>query len=259
MTDPCILVSVVRDFCMYEKCIQGNPFVSDCTKHPIDNRPENNAISLCYNGFLDAFDYTRPAWFVFCHEDFQMKEPLLPHLSTLCPQKIYGPIGAVTRRRFGWYYQWQLVGRIQESSKNGSGTRTVGQTSSRPEDSVADTLDCQCLIVHSSLVRDCALRFDENLRFDLYTEDFCIQAREKFNIPTLIVPLHCQHWSKGTIAERYDVQLDYLRRKWPDVAYTGTAAQLIGGGGSPLWKAEVALKRAVQRIVRKLNSLPHAR
>ena len=83
MTDSCILVSVVRDFRMYEKCVQGNPFVSDCTKHPIDNRSENNAISLCYNRFLDAFDYTRPAWFVFCHEDFQMSES--SEKSPYCP------------------------------------------------------------------------------------------------------------------------------------------------------------------------------
>ena len=41
------------------------------------------------------------------------------------------------------------------------------------------TFDCQCLIIHSSLINRYKLRFDENLTFDLYVEDFCANANEK--------------------------------------------------------------------------------
>ena len=43
----------------------------------IDNNEENLPISARYNAFLDGYDYSNPAWFVFAHEDFELEELLL--------------------------------------------------------------------------------------------------------------------------------------------------------------------------------------
>ena len=49
---------------------------------------------------------------------------------------------------------------------------------------LVDTVDCQCLIVHSDLIKKYHLRFDEHLQFHFYAEEFCIMASEKYNIPS---------------------------------------------------------------------------
>ena len=249
MTPPKI-ISVVRDFDMYERCLRKNPNTEGCDLVPIDNRHANDHIGTCYNRTLDSLDPAKPTWLTFCHEDFEPQEPLVEVLAGLAPTSIYGPIGAITVRRFGIYYQWRLVGTIEESAKSGNGVGFVGTNAGLGTH--ADTLDCQCLIVHSSLIERHHLRFDENLTFDLYAEDFCIMARERHGIPSAIVPFKCHHWSKGSVQAHYFTQLKYLNGKWPDVAYTGTATQLIGGGGSTLWRSEVAAKRLVQRLLRQM-------
>lgn len=55
--------------------------------------------------------------------------------------------------------------------KDGSGPLDVGNV---VLDTVkVQTLDCQSILVHTSLLANHALlRFDENLTFDLYAEDF---------------------------------------------------------------------------------------
>ena len=68
MTDVKV-VSVVRDSEMYDKCVKNNPHFHDCELVVQDNRVENKGIAERYNEFLNCYDYTHPAWFVFCHED----------------------------------------------------------------------------------------------------------------------------------------------------------------------------------------------
>ena len=242
--DPLIVISVVRDFAMYDKCLARNPFVAGCERVVIDNREKNETIPVLYNRFLKTYDFSKPAWFMFCHEDFEPREHLVARLDALPLNQIYGPVGAITVRRFGLYYQWRMIGQIEESKKDGKSVATVGRQV--VERQVADTLDCQCLLVHSSLLERTRLRFDENLSFDLYVEDFCMTARELHDISSVVIPLKCHHWSKGCVQKRYFDQLAYLNAKWPKAAYTGTACQLIGGGGSAFWRAEVAVKRMIQ-------------
>ncbi len=59
------IISVVRDFEMYDKCVGANPYNAGAELHPIDNRVENKGIPTRYNEFLDAYDYSKPDWFVF--------------------------------------------------------------------------------------------------------------------------------------------------------------------------------------------------
>jgi len=225
--EPLVIISVVRDYKMYNRCVAHNSYANMHTLNAIDNRSQNDHISILYNQFLEAYDYTKPAWLMFCHEDFEIKQDVSPLLVLLDKTVLYGPIGAKTSiRYFGMYYVWQLLGQITESNKDGSNPRLIGKPV--PAGTPIETFDCQCLIVHSELIRKTGLRFDERLSFDLYIEDFCIQAKEEFNVASCILPFNCQHWSSGNIKERYHQQEKYLNAKYPYCCYTATSSYSIG-------------------------------
>ena len=68
------VISVVRDFDTYNRLVKGNPFYSARTNFvAFDNRVENQGISKRYNSFLDNYDYSKSDWFLFCHEDWELK------------------------------------------------------------------------------------------------------------------------------------------------------------------------------------------
>ena len=77
-----------------------------------------------------------------------------------------------------------------------------------------DTFDCQCLVVHSSLIRRYGLRFDERLSFDLYVEDFCVGAYERYGIESHILLMECHHFSQGSIGQRFYEALACLQEKY---------------------------------------------
>jgi len=207
MSERIYMVSVVRDEAMYEKCIGSNPYCRDAEKVILDNRTENLPIPERYNRFLDSF--TGDGWVVFCHEDWMPLEPLeLEHLDRNC---LWGPIGAILEvcEHTDFIH---ISGEIQQCRKDG---RMLRRNKGTWKDGRTDTFDCQCIIVHSSLLREKELRFDNRLLFDLYAEDFCAQAWQK-GVPSRIFPVKCRHYSGGTIGERFWKGLSYLREKYRD-------------------------------------------
>jgi hypothetical protein len=239
-------ISVVRDFAMYERCVKSNPLLAGCGLCTIDNRGRNDGVPTCYNRFLDSRAEDEDAWYVFCHEDFQMMEPLAPRLEKLDTEALWGPIGAVTRVRFGVYHQRRLVGSVEECRKDGTGLRRVGETVE--EGTPAETFDCQCVIVHSSLVRRHALRFDEALTFDLYAEELCMAAKEKAEIASRVLPLAARHWSGGSVQERYYAQEAHVNAKYPKSCYTGTSSLVLGGSPPFFRRVTVAFKRLLRSV-----------
>lgn len=221
-----VYVTVVRDFGFYDRFFINNPNVNGHTLCPVDNRADNLFITNRYNQFLETYDYDNDAWFVFCHEDFEMKEDIAPILAHLDPGVIYGPIGCrlkvVKKTLFGERVKTLYLGQVVCSNKDGTDPFVEGQALEAPER--VDTVDCMCLIVHSSLVHGTGLRFDEKLSYDLYAEDFSIHALREFSVFTAAVQLKCQHWSKGNFCERFYRQLIYLNRKYKDASYAGTCA-----------------------------------
>ncbi len=205
------IVSVVRDFEIYNKLIKNNKFYSTNTNFIIfDNSKENITIPKRYNSFLESYDYSKEDWFVFCHEDWEAKEDLEQKLLNLNKDCLYGPIGM----SFGKFYKKSVAyGIIIQSDKNGDSPVKYGRNID-DKNNLVGTFDCQCLIVHSSLIKKYHLRFDENLSWDLYVEDFCIAANEKHNICSKILLLKCQHYSHGAITKRFYDQLTYLRKKY---------------------------------------------
>ena len=199
------LVTVVRDYAMYRKCIAENPCCEGLTLVPLDNRQENLGIPLRYNRFIGSME--GEGWVVFCHEDWMPLEPL--RLSVLDRNALYGPVGALMEvcPHADFIH---ITGCIEQCRKDGSRCKRVRGT--WPDDRT-DTFDCQCVIVHSSLLREKGLRFDEALDFDLYAEDFCAAAWCK-GVPSRIVPIRCRHYSGGVLSERFFKGLDYLRDKY---------------------------------------------
>ncbi len=217
MTDVKV-ISVVRDSEMYDKCVKNNPYFHDCELVVQDNRVENKGIAERYNEFLNRYDYTQPAWFVFCHEDWQPQEAVVNKLKNLPKDSIYGVIGvkfAGIKHKGGQDVAiLHSCGKIRQCDKNGQRLISIGITP--PKSGVeADTTDCQCLIVHSDLIKQTGLRFDENLKFDFYVEEFCINASENFGIKLKIIPLKCCHHSYGNVQQRFYDAVDYVRAKYP--------------------------------------------
>ena len=72
----------------------------------------------------------------------------------------------------------------------------------------------QLRYIHSCLIKEYNLRFDENLTFDLYGEELSIGARENYGIRSCVVPLACQHYSRGRLSLRFTDGIEYLNRKY---------------------------------------------
>jgi hypothetical protein len=230
-----IFISVVRDLDLYKRFFQENKFTNSHKLVYFDNNLENLGISQRYNQFLDSYDYSCEHWLVFCHEDFLLNEDILPKLKPISQNHIYGPIGTTVSKNILKINfdneSYELVernihGQIIQTNKTGIDKHIFGN---RLEKSVeVDTVDCCCLIVHSSLIKKYNLRFDENLTFDLYSEAFSIEAKEKHQIPTQVIQIDCEHWSEGNITQRYYNGLMYLNQKYPTALYSGTCS-FIGG------------------------------
>jgi len=250
MSIPITIISAVRDVKMYDKCIRQNPCVNQHALCPLDNRFENKGVSLRYNQFLDAYDFMCPSWLVFCHEDFEFKQRIDHLLEALDKNVLYGPIGVRTDVRWHLLYSWRLIGQIIESNKDGANARRIG--SAYPLGTPVETFDCQCLIVHSDVIQKTGLRFDEHLLFDLYVEDFCINANENHGIPSRILAVMCQHWSGGSVRERYFHQEAYLNKKYPHCCYTGTSSYSLGKPCA-IRKLNVMAITFIKTIVFRLN------
>ncbi|MDR2720906.1 MAG: hypothetical protein LBB15_01290 [Puniceicoccales bacterium] len=230
-----VIVTVVRDFQMYGRLVRKNPFNSGAKFCPIDNTILNRGIPTCYNEFLENYDYENDEWIVFCHEDWEVMENFEKILSTLGKGALHGPIGVD--------FKMDMKGMIFGCSRDGSDFHLVGQ--SCKTGTVVATFDCQCLIVHSSLVRQHHLRFDEHLKFDLYVEEFCINCSETYEISSKIVSVKCCHHSHGKVEQKFFECLKHVAKKHAHArkSYATIVRGTIICRG-PMWK--LLLKKAMK-------------
>jgi hypothetical protein len=245
MNTSIVIVSVVIDFDIYNRLLKDNMNVKDCCLAPIDNREKNEAVTVCYNRFLNAYDYSAPGWIIFAHQDFEFLEPLAPWIPQLMQDAIYGPYGAKTKRYFGLYYRWMLSGQIYMSCRDGSNRFLTGNIAKLHEPT--ETFDCCCLFVHSDWIKKTGFRFDENLTFDLYGEDLCIQAQEYYHTKVLMIPIQAQHYAFHPVPSRYIEQEGYLNRKYPNCCYTAQCSHFIGKPNIS-WKTQVKIKKVIQNV-----------
>ena len=82
-----VFVSVVRNPGLYARCVSSNVFNAGADFVCFDNTRDNVGVAGRYNSFLDSYDYSKPAWFVFCHEDWELLEDIRPKLAGL-PEEV---------------------------------------------------------------------------------------------------------------------------------------------------------------------------
>jgi 2-polyprenyl-3-methyl-5-hydroxy-6-metoxy-1,4-benzoquinol methylase len=230
-----VLISAYIDKALYTACVTENSFVRDhpcCVTAGFDNSAENLPVPIRYNQFLDEWDYGEAAWFVFCHSDWEVREDLAPLLRHLDRNTLYGPIGAILYGNSDGSFTSEYRGQCFEKKRDGSNERVL-HCPVHHTGALVDTFDCQCLIVHSSLIAGHHLRFDENLHLDLYVEEFCIGAREKHGIESRILSIQCCHWSPldGMDERRmqhYRSALAHIEKKYPGICRAGVIS-LLGG------------------------------
>ena len=221
------IITVVIDPGMYGRFFLANPVVNGSDLVSIDNRELNRGLPTIYNElvarYLDA-----NCWLLFVHEDYEIKGGLST-IDSLDPNFVYGTFGLNFENNAPVPY-----GRHICSNKDGTRAVEVGHAISDPV--AVQTLDCQSILVHTTLLRDNPqLRFDEHLTFDLYAEDFCINAKYRLGITSKVFPLTFQHYSHGKITDRYHAGIRYLAQKYPDVAVAGSCS-FIGGQSATLEK-----------------------
>ena len=151
MDDRIIMVSVVRDFSMYGNLVRDNENNKGAEFVVFDNRQSNETITVRYNSFLDSYDYSKDAWFVFLHEDCEVLESLKDALSSVPKDRIYGAIGCDD------VYCKALSGLILNSDREGKSLCFLGS----PVQGIKDllTADCCFMAVHSRLVHTYNLLF----------------------------------------------------------------------------------------------------
>lgn len=230
-SENCSLIVPYINRDIVEKYIVQNAFLkkeSGISLHLIDNSRQNKPISVVYNEFLDSYDYTKESWLIFMHSDFEFLTFPSEVLRQLDPSRIYGPIGAKACRDKTKIYIAGKGDVIEKTPDNTLYHYTVYQW----HDMSVDTLDCQCIIMHSSLVKKYGLRFDPNTVLDLYVEDLCIRAAKEHGIPVEAVCFDCAHHSgyvkETNYSRRYLKQLQYINQKYPDEVYGGTVTA-VGG------------------------------
>lgn len=251
-----VVVSAYTDQALYARCVLDNPFLAgkdNVVFAGFDNSQDNQFISRRYNQFLDRWDYAREAWFVFCHSDWEALEDLPLRLEDLDKNVLWGPIGAKLLKNEAVWKQI-YCGVIQERSRDGTESRTLWNRHNETGTPV-DTFDAQCLIVHSSLIQRLGLRFDENYRFDMYVEDFCVQALENFDIPSRILKLKCCHHNIiHSMAGRdaFYEMADYFNAKWsPNGGAWGEVVMALGKIERPVTYVHPTLKDNRAAIYKK--------
>ena len=172
-------ITVVNNYITLNIALLQSPGINKDNIVIIDNTLYNRPISYRYNDAIkELLKDPDPAWLVFCHQDFYMREDLLSRLPYLDKNCIYGPIGISHKT---------LLGRIIQT--NGV---PIGNICNK---CIVDTIDAMCIIINKDTIRKHNLSFDENFRYHFYVEDFCLQARAK-GISTRTLQLNCQHKSR---------------------------------------------------------------
>lgn len=210
------IVTVVNNFEIFERCIKNNESLRDFEIIAFDNTVENIGIPQRYNTFINNLTPQDDFWVVFIHQDFMFNENPLEKLQYLNKNGIYGVSGVLFPAFFLQIWPefivrifWRcMLGQIFE----GEGKRRVGhKVYGTPK---VNTFDCCCCIVHSSLLVREKLKFDENLKFHMYVEDFCIGLKKRRGIVSKVVQFDCRHFSGGVYDEDFKNSVQYIKDKY---------------------------------------------
>ncbi|MFA6570601.1 MAG: hypothetical protein WCT77_05130 [Bacteroidota bacterium] len=226
-------VTVINNFDIYNRIFINNSFLSNFKLVKFDNTTENLPLAKRYNQYIDKL-MPENTWIVFCHQDFEFKEDISTLLQNLDYSNIYGPIGAgwkknlvcflrldyfkIRKFKIGIIKRRQIIGSIEE--KQSDKYVKIGKFIKRPE--IVDTVDGCCIIIHSSLIKKYNLRFDDNLDWHLYSEDFSLNAKIYHKVITKVVQISSTHHSSGSFNAEFHHSLVYIRNKYNNFDFAST-------------------------------------
>jgi hypothetical protein len=198
---------------IFQKCFSSSPFVSPDDTIAYYNE-KNEPLPKFYNATVRKH-FTEDVWFVFCHQDFIIKEDLKKRLKTKDTQSIYGPIGVRLKENM-------LLGQIVQANDQFTGVHL-------DKDLHVQTLDAQCLMAHVSVFRQ-GLWFDERFPFHFYDADFCMRAYT-MGFDVLAMQMKCQHKSKTLTGDvesaGYLASLADFRKKWKRLLPVKTTTTIV--------------------------------
>ncbi len=252
-TDPLVIVTVVNDRSCYHQTIQENPCMNRHRLVSFDNTGNAAGIPALYNRFLKEEVVPGAAgdsWVVFCHQDFGFREDPSSILNRQETDCIYGIRGVKKRNRRQLKFRRILgvlpvpflkmrvvaLGRILQGYepdryKRAASKKVVcddgrwfyvsGRFLKRPEE--VDTIDCCCIMIHSALLREQELFFDEKLTWHCYAEEFCLNARYNKGIKTKALQIEAKHLSRGNAqTEEFRASFLYLKEKYKNREFCTT-------------------------------------
>lgn len=208
---------------IFEEVVKCNQNLKNLEIIGYNNTEENVAITKHYNDFIQNNINDIDSWYIFIHQDFGFLENIDPILKKLNKDCIYGTIGVKIfkgvfwgkkngNKKSGFKNELKIAfGRILQGNNDFNfkpkGKKIFSQFT-------VDSIDCCCIIVHSSLIQKHNLHFDENLSFHMYAEDFCYRAKKDYKIKTKVVQMKCFHMGAGDLNEEFEKSVRYLKDKF---------------------------------------------
>lgn len=211
---------------IFDKVVKNNEYVKDAELLAFNNIEENVEITKRYNTVLAEIANSKESedcWCVFIHQDFGFMEDLNSILSKLDKNCINGAIGVkifkgiffgknYKSKKWGFKTELKLTYGMILQGDNGFNFKPHGRKLYFPMK--ANTTDCCCIILHSSLIKKYNLRFDENLSFHMYAEELCYRAKKDYGVCTKITQMNCYHLGVGSLNQEFDDSVNYLKNKF---------------------------------------------
>jgi hypothetical protein len=211
------IVTVVKDFELYEKSIKDNEFMKDCNLITYDNSQEDVSITQRYNDFLENHlsKISPNSWIIFCNQGFSFLEDFKAQLKALEPNSIYGIRGAKTKRKFSWTH-FKFINEVVKVGSVISDEDYTPKPRSRKDQKLkqVDNLDSCCMIINAELLQDFHLNFNEKLPYFFFIEEFCLAALYKYKIKSQVLPLDAFFLGPQEFPPEYYESKDYLKAEY---------------------------------------------
>lgn len=250
------IVNVVNNFELYKKVLSLSTGTADYPAVVYDNTQENIGIPQRYNSFInDRVNPDSDFWIIFAHQDFGFFADPYEILKNTDKNYIYGVIAPnnnfdavrycktfltskmdyypslhislknLIKAKKGKFIEIRkkpkncrkltsgLIGEINQGDNNFEFCKS-GMRLSHPV--TVKTIDCCCIIIHSSLINKYKMKFDEKLKWHLYAEELCINYKKNYNIKTKVIQFDCFHTSNGkldNLPEDFYQSADYVKNK----------------------------------------------
>jgi len=221
------VVCVVNNYDIFDKVVKENSCLNNCEIVHYDNTLENISITKRYNDFIENYiqNPSDDFWCVFIHQDFGFTEILEKKLPKMDKNCIYGTVGIKlfnikALQKLGLYEKMKIKGKNKlkvpfGKIKQGNNDFTFRDYGLEVfTQIVVDAIDCCCIMIHSSLISQYKLRFDENLTFHLYSEELCYRTKHDYKIDTRVIQTKCFHMGIGSLSDEFYESLKYVNEKF---------------------------------------------